>query len=99
MCFYCLHNVWYLRPKLTIYFTNTSMLLIIYNKTEIKRNSYYHTIYAYSVLVLPKLLNYLAFQSFDFQRTWWRFFQKQWTISPRGYHPPSSQSYDTDMVY
>ena len=28
------------------------------------------------VLVLPKLLNYLAFQSFDFERTWWRLFQK-----------------------
>ena len=22
-----------------------------------------------------------------------------WTISPRGYHPPSIQCFDTDMVY
>jgi len=22
-----------------------------------------------------------------------------WTISPRGYHPPSNQCFDTDMVY
>ena len=22
-----------------------------------------------------------------------------WTISPRGYHPPRSQCFDTDMVY
>jgi hypothetical protein len=25
----------------------------------------------------PKTLNYLAFQSFDFGRTWWRLFQKR----------------------
>jgi len=24
-----------------------------------------------------KALNYLAFQSFDFERTWWRLFQKR----------------------
>jgi len=23
----------------------------------------------------------------------------RWTISPRGYHPPSSQCFSTDMVY
>ena len=28
------------------------------------------------VFVLTKLLNYLAFQSFDFECTWWRLFQK-----------------------
>ena len=27
--------------------------------------------------ITPKALNYLAFQSFDFVRTWWRFFQKR----------------------
>ena len=26
--------------------------------------------------IAPKTLNYLAFQSFDFERTWWRLFQK-----------------------
>jgi len=25
------------------------------------------------VLLLSKLLNHLAFQTFDFERTWWRF--------------------------
>ena len=29
------------------------------------------------VLLLPKLLNYLAFESFDFERTSWRLFQKR----------------------
>jgi hypothetical protein len=28
-------------------------------------------------LVYPKTLNYLAFQYFDFECTWWRFFQKR----------------------
>ena len=27
--------------------------------------------------IAPKTLNYLSFQSFDFKRTWWRFFQKR----------------------
>jgi hypothetical protein len=27
--------------------------------------------------IAPKTLNYLAFQSFDFERTWWRLFQKR----------------------
>ena len=27
--------------------------------------------------ISPKTLNYLAFQSFDFERTWWRLFQKR----------------------
>jgi len=27
--------------------------------------------------IAPKSLNYLAFQSFDFVSTWWRFFQKR----------------------
>jgi hypothetical protein len=65
-------------------------------------------------LLLPKLFNYLAFQSFNFERTWWKLFQKDVvrtkfdiyvfititgpipllvTISPRGYHPPSSQCF------
>ena len=26
--------------------------------------------------IVPKTLNYLAFQSFNFERTWWRLFQK-----------------------
>jgi hypothetical protein len=26
--------------------------------------------------IAPKILNYLAFKSFDFERTWWRLFQK-----------------------
>jgi hypothetical protein len=29
------------------------------------------------VYLLAKLLNYLAFQPFDFERTWWRLFQKR----------------------
>ena len=29
------------------------------------------------VFMLQKLLNYLAFQPFDFERTWWRLFQKR----------------------
>jgi hypothetical protein len=61
----------------------------------------------------------LTFQPFDFERTWWRLFQKRvvrtkfdvyvlllslgryhwcWTVSPRGYHPPSSQWLGTDIV-
>jgi len=27
--------------------------------------------------IAPKTFNYLAFQSFDFGRTWWRLFQKR----------------------
>jgi hypothetical protein len=27
--------------------------------------------------IAPKTLNYLALQSFDFERTWWRLFQKR----------------------
>ena len=27
--------------------------------------------------IAPKTLNYLAFQSFDFERTWWRLIQKR----------------------
>jgi hypothetical protein len=27
--------------------------------------------------IAPKTLSYFAFQSFDFERTWWRFFQKR----------------------
>jgi hypothetical protein len=27
--------------------------------------------------IAPKTLNYLAFQYFDFERTWWRLFQKR----------------------
>jgi len=27
--------------------------------------------------IAPKSVNYFAFQSFDFERTWWRFFQKR----------------------
>ena len=27
--------------------------------------------------IAPKALNYLAFQSFDFDRTWWKLFQKR----------------------
>ena len=30
-----------------------------------------------SVFVLPKILNYLAFQSFDLECIWWRLFQKR----------------------
>jgi hypothetical protein len=26
--------------------------------------------------IAPKIFNYMAFQSFDFERTWWRLFQK-----------------------
>ena len=29
------------------------------------------------VYLLAKRLNYLAFQSFDFERTWWSLFQKR----------------------
>ena len=34
--------------------------------------------FGYSVLCLlaPQNLNYLVFQSFDYERTWWRLFQK-----------------------
>jgi len=28
-------------------------------------------------LLAPKTLNYLAFQSLDFERTWWRLLQKR----------------------
>jgi hypothetical protein len=28
-------------------------------------------------VIAPKTLNYLAFQFFDFERTWWRLFQKR----------------------
>jgi len=27
--------------------------------------------------IAPKTLNYLAFNSFDFERTWWRLIQKR----------------------
>ena len=27
-------------------------------------------------IIAPKTLNYLAFQFFDFEHTWWRLFQK-----------------------
>jgi len=27
--------------------------------------------------IAPKTINYLAFQSFHFERTWWRLFQKR----------------------
>jgi len=27
--------------------------------------------------LLPELLNYFAFQSLDFERTWWKLFQKR----------------------
>ena len=29
------------------------------------------------VILLPNTLNYLSFQSFNFERTWWRLFQKR----------------------
>jgi hypothetical protein len=44
--------------------------------TRCKRNSYITSIPIY--FVLPKLLNYLAFQSFDFELPWWVLFQKRY---------------------
>jgi len=43
----------------------------------------YHIISRLAILfrpfgcIAPKTLNYLAFQSFDLKRTWWRLFQKR----------------------
>jgi hypothetical protein len=40
---------------------------------KINQNSYY---ISYTYFCSQTLVNYLAFQSFDFERTWWRLFQK-----------------------
>ena len=40
-------------------------------------DSFGYPVYALWFYFSPILLHYLAFQSFDFERTWWRLFQKR----------------------
>jgi len=60
--------------------------------------------------IASKTLNYLVFQSFDFERTSWclRCYYYlwvdssaggPWTISSRGYHPSSDKCFFTARVY
>jgi len=42
--------------------------------TYISINEYIHTSY---IEIRLEMRYYLAFQSFDFERTWWRLFQKR----------------------
>ena len=73
---------WFIRY---IYYWNLQFLNnVIINKTEVLLPQIGDLISRFClsrldplVLLLPITLNYLAFQSFDFQCTWWRLFQKR----------------------
>jgi hypothetical protein len=53
--------------------------------------------------LLPKTYNYLAFQSFDYDRTWWRLFQKctvsgKWTLENTEVAIKIGQSWETGNI-
>ena len=43
----------------------------------LKENMNYENMFRLFGFIAPKPLDYLAFQSFGFERTWWRLFQKR----------------------
>ena len=63
-------------PCLTSYNILSSLEYIIHIH-EVTLAYFGYPVLGLLVLVLPKLLNYFSFQSFDFERTWWRLFQKR----------------------
>ena len=59
-------SLWYERRGLASSFSSKNVDMVI---KQIGFTNYYW--------FDPKTLNYLAFKSFDFERTWWRLFQKR----------------------
>jgi hypothetical protein len=57
--------------------------IVIINNTKVLFTQAWVTLVNFAILcmpfgfIAPKTLNHLAFQCFDFERTWWRLFQKR----------------------